>query len=807
MIKWKQRLEQRFESLAETIYHRPKPFIVAVILLSLALASQIFFIQFDTSTEGFLSKDAPAVQRFDVARQEFGRGDFILLTIESDDVFQFDVIERLQKLHTQLEQELPWLDSVDSLINARNTRGTDDGLEVGELFDPYPETRQQLEQLRQRVLDNPLFIDLLVSADSRFTTIRIQPLTFQPRDLEQLDELSGDLSLDLTAPMDLLLEPEPLRDDFLTNRQVADIIDVVEQIVEQYQSDDFQVLMGGMPVVTDKLIDTMIWEMLTFMPLAVVTIVIFLAILFRRLPGVQFPMVTVVMALLSTAGLLCLMRYPVQLPMMIIPTFILTVTVGDAVHFLTIFFRHFDQGEEKLPALKYALGHTGLPMLLTSLTTAAGLLSFAGTPIVPLSRMGIFSAIGVMLAFVYTIMLVPALISKINIQRRPQNANGRSWMDSILEPCIQVSTHYPKTILILAIALFALSWHGIRQLEFSHNPLKWLPENMAARHAIEAIDQNMGGSIPVEIIIDSHQPNGLHNPELLKRLDQLVAWLEQYHTKEFAVAKVSGLTFVVKETHRALNADQDDFYRIPEQQSLVAQELFLFENAGPDELSSIVDSQFQRTRMMVIMPWIDTTAYKPLLNDLQSHFDQTLGELADTEITGAVPLLGSTLFGVIRTMAQSYAIALVVITLMMMLLLSSVRYGLLAMVPNILPISVMMGMMHWLNIPLDMFTMLVASISIGIAVDDTVHFMHHYHRYFEKTGSAVQAVTQTLQTSGRAMLTTSIVLCVGFSMLIWSQMHNITNFGLLTASTIFMALIADLILAPALMILIHHRRR
>lgn len=811
MTPWKERIRQKFEQLAGKISSNPKPFLAAVVVITLLFASQIFWITFDTTTEGFLPADDPAILQLEKTRDQYGRADFILLTIESPNIFSFEFVRKLNKLHRQLESELPWIDSVDSLINARDTRGTEEGIDVGELFDPFPQNEADLLEIQNRALENPLLRGMIISADGRFTTLVIKPLTYDQESLEGIEDLDfgdgddlvfeEDSVFDETAEISLV-ESLPV----LTGGQVAKIIQRTEAIVETYRSEDFTIYMGGMPVVLDKLVNTMIWEMLTFMPMTIIVIVIMLGLMFRRRVGVQFPMMAVVLTLLTTIGLFCAVRFPIQMPMMIVPTFILTVTVGAAVHFMSIFFMQFDSGLEKSEALKNTLGITGLPIMLTSFTTAAGLLSFAGTPIVPLSRLGIFSSIGVMIAMVYTLVFIPALITKMDIQRKTNKSSFQKAIDKIIDASIRISTGFPWIIILLSTVLLTFSIIGITQLRFSHNPLEWLPEDLEARTAIETIDANMGGSIPVEIIIDTGKVNGLHNPVVLQKIDELISWLEQYENEDFAVAKVSGLTYVVKESHKALNEGQAEFYSIADDEAVIANELFLFENSGPDQLSQLVDSQFQQTRLAVVMPWIDTIYYRPFMEEIQQHFDEQLGDMATTQITGVVPLLGTTLYGVIRTAAQSYGIAFGVITIMMIILLSSVRLGLIAMIPNLLPILVMMGIMNSLNIPLDMFTILVASIAIGIAVDDTVHFMYHFQHHYQKMGDAVKAIRETLHTSGRAMLTTSIVLSLGFSQLMWSSMHNITNFGLLIAITIFLALIADFILAPALMVILYGRK-
>jgi predicted RND superfamily exporter protein len=203
------------------------------------------------------------------------------------------------------------------------------------------------------------------------------------------------------------------------------------------------------------------------------------------------------------------------------------------------------------------------------------------------------------------------------------------------------------------------------------------------------------------------------------------------------------------------------------------------------------------------MPWADAILYEDFMTELEQRFRHHLGDKAEITITGMNALLSRTMSATIVSMAESYIIAALVITVMMILLLGDIKIGLISMIPNLLPIILTLGVMGWMDLPLDLFTMLIGSIAIGLAVDDTIHFMHNYRRYHHESGDVYQAVHKTLLSSGRAMLITTIVLATGFFLYLFSTMSNLFNFGLLTGFTIIMALFADFLLAPALMAQLH----
>jgi hypothetical protein len=260
---------------------------------------------------------------------------------------------------------------------------------------------------------------------------------------------------------------------------------------------------------------------------------------------------------------------------------------------------------------------------------------------------------------------------------------------------------------------------------------------------------------------------------------------------------------ILKEINQALNENNPAQYKVPQNPELIPQEFLLFENSGSDDLEDVVDTSFSVARFSILSPWMDAVAQNPALEKLKNRFDKAFSGKAKVTITGMIPLLVRVMNASVISAAESYILAFMVITILMILLIGSIRLGILSMFPNLLPIFITMGIMGWLSIPLDMYTMLIGSIAIGLAVDDTVHFMHNFRRYYFETDNVAESIRLTLFTTGRAMLVTSIVLCSGFFLYMFASMNNLFHFGLLTGSTILLALAADFFLAPALMVLAH----
>lgn len=796
------RIETGFEHLALLIYRHRLKTIAVVFALIAAMASQLPRLAMDTSTEGFLHPNDPELMAYNQFRDQFGRDEVIIVALKTRDVFNLKFLGTLKRLHEELVATVPHIDDITSLINARDTRGKGQELIVEDLLAQWPRTGKELEAVRQRAMSNAMYRNMLLSADGKFTTIVIRTHAFSVEDNAE-DIMEG--FEEVSEPQ---ISAEPQRRRYLSDAENSAVVDTVEKIIDKYRSEDVAVYLAGSPVVMHFLKISMIKDIRTFMVLAIIAVAVVLYAMFRRLSGVVLPMLIVVLSLLSTLSIMAITGVPVKVPTQIVPSFILAVGVGTSVHVLAIFFHRLHDGAPKKEAIAYALGHSGLAIVMTNVTTASGLLSFVGADIAPVADLGVFAAIGVLLAFVYTIILLPALVSIIPLSTAgfTKNHASHNRMDRFLHGISTVATGYPKTIIGISAIVMLVSIAGISLIHFSHAPLAWFPEDNPIRVDTETIDHALRGSLTMDAILTLDQENGWYDPDLLHRLDDSGNELEGKHYKNAYIGKAFSLTTIVKEINQALNENRSEAYTIPDDRELIAQELLLFENSGSDDLEDFTDSQFTKARLTIKFPFIDAVYYGPIAKEIGREFKEKFPE-AEFRLTGMIALLARTITNTIASMIQSYLTALVVITILMVLLIGRVRIGLLSMIPNLAPIFFILGIIGFFDLPMDLFTMMVASIAIGLAVDDTIHFMHNFRRYYELSGDPRRAVFETLNTTGRAMLVTTVVLTLGFFIFGLAMMQNVVRFGLLTGMTLAAALLSDYFMAPALMVLVNKKKK
>ncbi|PID57799.1 hypothetical protein CSB45_06135 [candidate division KSB3 bacterium] len=773
-------IEEKFEDVARIIYRHKITTLVVMSCVIAALLSQLSSLTMDMSTEGFLHKDDPALQAYNRFRDQFGRDEIIVAAIQSQNIFDAEFLKRLQQLHEELETQIPYLEDLTSLVNARSTRGENDELIVEDLLEHFPENRTETAALKERTLNNALYKNLLISEDGTCTVILLQPVHYAP----EPDEYG---------------EKRPLSDE-----ENSVMVRTVQEIIQRYEAEEFRISLAGSPVVIHFLTRSIAKDMQSFMGLALLTIVVLLFLMFRRISGVLLPLVIVLLSLLSTLGLMAAFGATLKPPTQILPSFLLAVGVGTSVHILALFFHYFERHGQKEEATVYAMGHSGLAVVMTNMTTAGGLFSFIGAEVAPVSDLGTFAAIGVLLAFVYTLLLLPALLALIPIRSKKAAAREQrqTRIDRLLTGIGNIATGRPWTILAVSTLMLALSIIPISSLRFSHHPLEWFPKENAIRRATERIDAVMRGTLTLEVVLDTGRENGLYDPDILQRLEQAAADFEDMEHENLYIGKAWSITSIVKETNRALHENREGFYKIPRNRQLIAQELLLFEMSGSDDLEDLVDNQFSMARFTVKVPFKDAYQYSLFIPRLQAYFSAHFPD-AKVEFTGMMMLLAQVLSSSLHTMLRSYITALLVITTLMILLIGTFRIGLVSMIPNLFPILLTLGVLGALSFPLDMFTMLIASIAIGLAVDDTIHFMHNFRRYYEESGDPVTAVHETLQSTGRAMLVTSLVLSLGFFIYSFATMNNVRCFGLLTTFAILAALLADYFITPALMVILN----
>ncbi len=768
---------QLFGQLGHFIYQYPKSVLTFTLIVAVLCCASLYKLRIDTSNESNLDKTHPDVVTYKAFHEKYGFEEALVVMIKTNTLFTEAGLKRLVAFHKALEENTYNLDRIKSLASADVTYGEDDELIVDNLLLSFPESQEDIETFKLRVFDNPLLRDNFLSREGDYTAIYL----YQHPD----------------SPTLYKGEKQPF-----TSMDQHYYVESVREIVAQFEAPDFKVNLSGGPMIGDTLLSKIALETPIFALSSNFVIFLLLYFLFRRATAVILPILIIDISLASTLGVMAFFDVALSSFSQILPAFILTVGVCDSVHFLSIFFQNFNKTHDKQSAVVAALSHTGMPIVLTSLTTMMGMLSFAMADIIPIADLGIFAALGVFIVFFFTLLMLPALMAitpiKPSDNKNQMIEKSQRWLAAVG----RLGWTRPKLIVGLFSLALISSVYFVSQLRFQHDPVQWLPEEQELPVSIKMLNEEFYGAIAVELLLDTGIENGIKTVAFQERLDDFNDKALAYELDGVHVDSSRSIVDVIKQVNASLHGNDKTHYKVPETDELVAQELLLFEMSGGKDLQEQITADGSGARITMLAPWRDLIKYSNYLDELDVWVKDYFAEFAEVTMTGVVYLISPVQKMAIEAMADSYVSASAVITFMMILMLG-VRLGLLSMVPNLLPIIVGMGAMHVLELPLDLYSILIGSIAIGLVVDDTVHFLNSFKVYYKASGNAQWAIEKTLETTGNALLFTTVLLACGFMTYLFSTLISLQNFGIITTTIVVLALFADILLLPAILRLIY----
>ncbi|MCG8684563.1 MAG: MMPL family transporter [Desulfobacterales bacterium] len=787
--------EALFRGFTAFIYDRKYQALAVILAVTVALAGQLGKISIDTRDESFFHEDDPILVAYNDFKERFGQDEIFIIAIEPEQGLDKDFFNTLYRLHHELKETVPYIDDITSLVNGRVVRGEKETLYVEDLFESPPQTEDEVDRIKKLIDHFPLYENFLVSGDRSIVSIIIKAIAIKD-----------------TAPDNLMEgfdqdEAAPDADRYLSNAESMEMTRAIQGVIGKYRNLGHKFYFTGTPAVVSALETGIEKDVALIMPLSMLLIVFFLTLLYRRVSGVLFPLLIVVLSLLGTFGFMAAAGFPITMVSQILPSFLLIVGIADTVHILTIFYRKYETCGDKKQAVIDAVGFAGLPVLMTSITTGCGLLSFAWADMATVAELGVVAPVGVLFAFVYSIVLVPVFIAIFPMkQKKAPTGRSSTSTDAVFIWIAKVSTRRPYSVALISGLIVLLAFYSALSVRFSHNISTWFPEDSDIRIATKRLDSVNGGSVMLEVLVDTGRKNGLHDPDFLARMDQSVLAINRLEVSGIQAGKTWALPDVLKETNRALNEDRDSAYAVPENQKLIAQELILFESSGSDDLEDFTNSNYSVGRFSILAPFSDAILYAGYTKSLTEYLT---GQFPDASVvlTGKIQLFSRIVTNALSTMAKSYSFALVIITLLMIIMIGRVRIGLMSMVANVAPLICILGVMGAKGINLDLSTMLVGSLVLGIVVDDTIHFLHHFKRAFDGTQDVERAVRETLMTTGRALFITSMVLCGGFFIYMFGSLANNVRFGVISGTAVIFALMADFFLVPSLLSIVYARNK
>lgn len=753
--------------------NRPWWIIASFFLVTISLLLAVDRINFDSSVENFLAKDNEERLVYTQFKYDYGLSEYFIILIQGEDVFSADGVNKINHLEQSILNGVSYIESVESIVNARHIATDGDEIIIGSLF----EAETDFDKIKAIAKSTPFYQNRLINADGTVTAVlvRMQPYIND-------SDAPGTFRLSVTD------------DGEWAMHQLSAVLKSEQHLFTE------NLLLGGSLASTLELSALTKRDLLVFTVAALLLICLVLYVVFRRLSAVFLPILSLMSAVSITLSLMIIGEFPMMVSNSILPSFLLAVCVGDAVHLLQAFYSSLDQGISKRKSIANALRHSSPAMFFTTLTTSIGVLSFATSDISSVSSFGLFAAIGVWLAFINTVFFLPALIlvSPIKVKENKLHCVARDL--NLSKSIISLINDKKGVIIFGSCFCLLVSVVYSMQLGFSHDVLKWFPENNPSRIATQTIDERLTGTMQIELLVS----NDADKPLSLQQVEGLRQWIQTIKGRELHGIEVKSVTSVIdllEEANKALlNIDE---YTLPDSQALMAQQLLLLNIDSADRINSLIQNDMQSMRISLSTSWDDAVVYTEFLDYLESNFNQHFTGSQMTLVMTGVGVIGNRVFNeMLIPIALSYLLAAVLISLCMVFILKDARLCAALVLPSVLPITTVLGIMYILQIPLDLFTLLIGSIALGLIVDDSIHFMYTYQREVKQHHNVELALSVTLATTGRALFTTSLVLCAGFMVYTLSMLNNLQTFGLLTSMCIMFAFMADMIVTPAAILLL-----
>ncbi len=751
--------------LSRLVSGHPLGVLIATLLVTVAALAGIVDVRtgrlqlrFDPDVRRLLPDSATKTQFYERARRLFGDDDVVVIALHTPDVFTPDVLGRIRTITDRIDL-LDGVRRVISISNAIDIRSGPDELIVGSFFEEIPRDPGGIEQLRERVLSNPLYGPTLVSADARSAAIVI---SFQ--EMSDLEYMQSGLDDTIVA-------------------------------IAQEERGNAELSISGGPHLKVEISRALVRDFIWLLPPILLLLGLIPLLAFRSLLGVVVPLMTVVVSLLWTLGVLAWIDQPLNIVTSIVPALILTVGFAYAIHVVSAYYDEVRvhppaSSDARREVVRRSLDEVSVPVLVTGMTTAAGFMALTLSPLGAIREFGLLSVLGVVCTMVVALTLAPSVLALAGRSSKARGPLGQRAFDALAARLAGADVTYRRPIVLGGFVVLCVALYGTTRIEANTSYFETFPAESRVRRDFERINAQFGGVNPFSIVVESDVPDAFMEPTNLRTLRKLQDWLEA----QPEIGDTTSVADYLVLLNSALHDDEPRYRAIPETRRL-AKQLFFFGSSR--EMDALIDSRYQTANLAVRSRVHDSAGTRDLVERIEARLEELPSHLR-AKLTGNVILLGQAVDQLVRGQVTSMAAAVLTIYAMLVLLFSSFRIGLAALFPNVLPIALYFGLLGLTGIPLNSTTSLVATIALGIAVDDTIHYFARFNADARRAADENIATRSALRAVIQPISYTTIALCAGFLVLMSSEFKHTAQFGMLAAFTIGAAWLIDVTVTPAL---------
>jgi predicted RND superfamily exporter protein len=734
-----------------------------ILVSSMVLGMTLFFgwfavqVKFDNTIETyFLENDLKDYRQF---LDQFGTDELIVIAYGDQDIFTIENLHLIDTISGKLEN-LPYVRRVLSLTTNRIIYGEGESVYFDSLVAEFPCTMEELNSIREKAFADPVIPGTLISSDGKNTAI-----------VAEVEHIIGqfDYKVELLNQIRALLKQEENK----TGKRFY---------------------LGGTSVLDDALFRYTKRDQTRFFPIILIIIILIMFIMFLRIEMTVLPLLVIILSTIWTYGFLVLIGYKVNVISTIIGPFLMAVAVADSMHFIAHYLQETSVGKlTKREYIKRSFNNVITPCFMTSLTTSFGLLSLLSADLAPIRQFGFVAAAGVFFAFIITIFLLPILLFIIPLTKeRHRKRILKGFFAKLLIWLGDWRRRRAMAVLLISLLAIIPATLSLMRLNVGTNSLDYFRENDIVRVQTEWIDANIGGTTSLEFYIETGIEDALKNPALLRKMENVQKYLEGIK----GVTGAYSLVDMVKSLNRAFHGGDDRKLLIPSTFIAITQQLIIVE--GSEEIKQLVSDDFSTGRITARVQMNESQRLAHRMPEIKRRIQDIFTKTVTPTPTGVIYLMNQMESDLLSSQIKSFMLAFIIITLLIMVMLRSFKLGILAMIPNFLPILFTLALMPILDIALDVGTAMIAGIALGLVVDDTIHFLTRLKIEVKQSNDIKRAITDSIISTGRPIIFTSIILSLGFLVLLFASFNPIIHFGILAGTVILFAVVFDLIVLPSI---------
>jgi len=830
-------LDNYFETVPDFV--RKKRWIIWLLTLAITVVSILGFsrLKFDQTTDGWFKDDDPVKVALDDFRAEFGGDDGVYIVYKPKDGNLFssqsleavkgicnDIINARSKIKEGENSPLGHVVKVTSLVNANFLEVKDDMLTSRTLVGAtIPTSLQQLDSIRRNAQSQKQFQLAYYSNDLKYGAISIEtdfgaiPVDFKEPAANGSVESDGGLVIEeKTKETGKQASEKKVRFKPTDSNDYFALMTEINKVLNNHKYEDhlefYPVGNSAQSIFDKKAMDQM---GLLYLGMLVVMILI-LWFVFRSFSAVVWSILIIILATIWTIGFSGWLGITATFYVMLTVMMLLATGMADTIHILSEYLFYRNENYDHRTAQRLTFRKVALACVLTTVTTMIGFLALSVSPIVHIKVFGYMTTAGIILELVFTIYLLPLMLDiwppvKKVARTRKLSASIAKYIPNIsqivqkrIEGVVPFVQKSPLGITFFFLVIFGLCIYGASLTKVSFNMMDNYEKTSLLRQSYELVDKHMMGTQNMEIFLNLGKEYAFQDPSVLTKIDELQKLIEKKYSKY--VIRTSSMVDVVKDANQKLNGGKQEMYIIPANQEVVSQTLFMFNNASPTDRRRLVSDDYSKSNITVNLRNSDAASYQELFDQMQKDIDATVASLKqkypDTKLilTGTLAMMMKASVQVAQSTGGSLAFAILAICITLLVVFGSFQAGLIAIVPNLIPSILTYSILGWFNMPLDMNTLLIGPIIIGVAVDDTIHFVTHYRAEVVIDGDVIRALNACIKESGQAVIFSTLVLGLGFGIMAFATGPAAIT-GKLGALAIFVGLICELCLLPAMILL------